>query len=147
MRRLCHVEVQWLEAAPQERGPNAVEVFKCIHWAHFPAEDQDYLGGLLTKPFVKKYCLDIIEWGPPAARFGDRLYKSLVSKPNISHSSSNNNNCNSISTSISVVSVAENPPQRLGMCAKEMIIFLDTLEIISSVITIIREIHNAVSFD
>ncbi|GAB1299124.1 Kelch repeat and BTB (POZ) domain-containing 7 [Apodemus speciosus] len=60
-KTVCHVAVQWLEAAPKERGPSAAEVFKCIRWAHFPAEEQDYLGGLLTKPIVKKYCLDIIE--------------------------------------------------------------------------------------
>lgn len=122
-KTVCHVAVQWLEAAPKERGPSAAEVFKCIRWAHFPAEDQDYLGGLLTKPIVKKYCLDVIEGALLQLRFGDRLYKSVVSKPNSSHSSSSNNSSNSSSTSSSVVSVAENPPQRLGMCAKEMVIF------------------------
>ncbi|EDL35765.1 kelch repeat and BTB domain-containing protein 7 [Mus musculus] len=122
-KTVCHVAVQWLEAAPKERGPSAAEVFKCIRWAHFPAEEQDYLGGLLSKPIVKKYCLDIIEGALRQLRFGDRLYKSVVAKPNSSHSSDSNNSSNSSSSSSSVVSVAENPPQRLGMCAKEMVIF------------------------
>ncbi|KAH0500872.1 Kelch repeat and BTB domain-containing protein 7 [Microtus ochrogaster] len=60
-------------------------------------------------------------------RFGDRLYKSVASKPNSSHGGGSNgssgNSSSSISSSSSVVSVAENPPQRLGMCAKEMVIF------------------------
>ncbi|XP_003515628.1 kelch repeat and BTB domain-containing protein 7 isoform X1, partial [Cricetulus griseus] len=46
------------------------------------------------------------------------LYKSVVVKPNSSHSGSGNS-----SSSSSDVTVAENPPQRLGMCAKEMVIF------------------------
>uniref|UniRef100_A0A8C2QNC4 Kelch repeat and BTB (POZ) domain containing 7 n=1 Tax=Cricetulus griseus TaxID=10029 RepID=A0A8C2QNC4_CRIGR len=117
-KTVCHVAVQWLEAAPKERGPSAAEVFKCIRWAHFPAEDQDYLEGLLTKPIVKKYCQDIIEGALLQLRFGNRLYKSVVVKPNSSHSGSGNS-----SSSSSDVTVAENPPQRLGMCAKEMVIF------------------------
>ncbi|XP_011798359.1 PREDICTED: kelch repeat and BTB domain-containing protein 6 isoform X2 [Colobus angolensis palliatus] len=110
---VCHVAVQWLEAAPKERGPSAAEVFKCVRWMHFTEEDQDYLEGLLTKPIVKKYCLDVIE-GALQMRYGDLLYKSLVPVPNSSSSSSSSN---------SLVSAAENPPQRLGMCAKEMVIF------------------------
>ncbi|CAO2611556.1 Kelch repeat and BTB domain-containing protein 7 [Lemmus lemmus] len=113
-KTVCHVAVQWLEAAPKERGPSAAEVFKCVRWAHFLAEDQDYLGRLLTKPIVKKYCLNIIKGVLLQLRFGDQLYKSVASKPNSSTSSS---------SSSSVVSVAENPPQRLGMCAKEMVVF------------------------
>ncbi|XP_011798357.1 PREDICTED: kelch repeat and BTB domain-containing protein 7 isoform X2 [Colobus angolensis palliatus] len=112
-RTVCHVAVQWLEAAPKERGPSAAEVFKCVRWMHFTEEDQDYLEGLLTKPIVKKYCLDVIE-GALQMRYGDLLYKSLVPVPNSSSSSSSSN---------SLVSAAENPPQRLGMCAKEMVIF------------------------
>ncbi|XP_012504590.1 PREDICTED: kelch repeat and BTB domain-containing protein 7 isoform X2 [Propithecus coquereli] len=112
-RTVCHVAVQWLEAAPKERGPSAAEVFKCVRWTHFTENDQDYLQGLLTKPIVKKYCLDIIE-GALQMRYGDMLYKSLVPKANSSSSSS---------SSSSVVSAVENPPQRLGMCAKEMVIF------------------------
>ncbi|XP_025220601.1 kelch repeat and BTB domain-containing protein 7 isoform X2 [Theropithecus gelada] len=113
-RTVCHVAVQWLEAAPKERGPSAAEVFKCVRWMHFTEEDQDYLEGLLTKPIVKKYCLDVIE-GALQMRYGDLLYKSLVPVPNSSSSSSSSSN--------SLVSAAENPPQRLGMCAKEMVIF------------------------
>ncbi|XP_039733115.1 kelch repeat and BTB domain-containing protein 6 [Pteropus medius] len=105
---VCHVAVQWLEAAPKERGPSAAEVFKCVRWAHFSDEDQDYLKGLLTNTTVKKYCLDLIE-GALQMRYGDMLYKSLVPKPECSSSS--------------VVSAAENPPQRLGVCAKKMVIF------------------------
>ncbi|KAL4690799.1 hypothetical protein H8959_013760 [Pygathrix nigripes] len=80
---VCHVAVQWLEAAPKERGPSAAEVFKCVRWMHFTEEDQDYLEGLLTKPIVKKYCLDVIE-GALQMRYGDLLYKSLVPVPNSS---------------------------------------------------------------
>uniref|UniRef100_A0A8C3VQE4 Kelch repeat and BTB domain containing 7 n=1 Tax=Catagonus wagneri TaxID=51154 RepID=A0A8C3VQE4_9CETA len=108
-RTVCHVAVQWLEAAPKERGPSAAEVFKCVRWTHFTDKDQEYLEGLLTKPIVKKYCLDLME-GVLQMRYGDMLYKSLVPKPESSSGSS-------------VVSIAENPPQRLGMCAKEMVIF------------------------
>nr|XP_025865428.1 kelch repeat and BTB domain-containing protein 7-like [Vulpes vulpes] len=107
-RTVCHVAVQWLEAAPKERGPSAAEVFKCVRWTHFREEDQDYLEGLLTKPIVKKYCLDLIE-GALQMRYGDKLCKALVLKPD--------------SSSSCVVPTAENPPQRLGMCAKEMVIF------------------------
>ncbi|XP_008584181.1 PREDICTED: kelch repeat and BTB domain-containing protein 6 [Galeopterus variegatus] len=110
---VCHVAVQWLEAAPKERGPSAAEVFKCVRWMHFTEEDQYYLEGLLTKPIVKKYCQDIIE-GALQMRYGDKLCKSLMPVPNSSSSSS---------SSSSVVSAAENPTQRLGMCAKKMVIF------------------------
>ncbi|KAL1780552.1 kelch repeat and BTB domain-containing protein 7 [Sigmodon hispidus] len=112
-KAVCHVAVQWLEAAPKERGPSAAEVFKCVRWAHFPAEDQDYLGGLLTKPVVKKYCLDVIKGALLQLRFGDRLQKSLV--PVISS--------NSNSTNSTLVPAEENLPHRLSMCAKRMIIF------------------------
>ena len=108
-RTVCHVAVQWLEAAPKERGPSAAEVFKCVRWTHFSDEDRGYVEELLTKPMVKKYCLDLVE-GALQMRYGDMLCKSLVPKPESSSSSS-------------VVSIAENPPQRLGMCAKEMVIF------------------------
>ncbi|XP_040847485.1 kelch repeat and BTB domain-containing protein 6-like [Ochotona curzoniae] len=108
---VCHVALQWLEAAPKERGPSAAEVFKCVRWALFTEGDQDYLEGLLAKPIVRKYCLDIIE-GALQMRYGDTLCKSLVTAPNSSSSASS-----------SVVSAAENPPQRLGMCAKDMVIF------------------------
>uniref|UniRef100_A0A480VEC8 Kelch repeat and BTB domain-containing protein 6 n=1 Tax=Sus scrofa TaxID=9823 RepID=A0A480VEC8_PIG len=133
-RTVCHVAVQWLEAAPKERGPSAAEVFKCVRWTHFTDEDRNYLEELLTKPIVKKYCLDLME-GALQMRYGDMLYKSLVPKPESSSacsSSSNNNNssgggsgvgCGGSSSSCSVVSVAENPPQRLGVCAKKMVIF------------------------
>ncbi|XP_014405212.1 PREDICTED: kelch repeat and BTB domain-containing protein 6 [Myotis brandtii] len=107
---VCHVAMQWLEAAPKERGPSAAEVFKCVRWTHFADEDQDYLEGLLTKPLVKKYCLDLIE-GALQMRYGDMMYKSVVAKPDGSSSSS------------SAVYAAENPPQRLGVCAKKMVIF------------------------
>ncbi|XP_054442599.1 kelch repeat and BTB domain-containing protein 6 [Pteronotus mesoamericanus] len=106
---VCHVAVQWLEAAPKERGPCAAEVFKCVRWTHFTDEDQDYLKGLLTNTTVNKYCLDLIE-GALQMRYGDMLYKSVVPKPGCSSSSS-------------VVSTGENPPQRLGACAKKMVIF------------------------
>ncbi|XP_008143760.2 kelch repeat and BTB domain-containing protein 6 [Eptesicus fuscus] len=108
---VCHVAMQWLEAAPKERGPSAAEVFKCVRWAHFADEDQDYLKGLLTNTTVKKYCLDLIE-GALQMRYGDMMYKSVVSKPDGGSSSSS-----------SVVYAAENPPQRLGACAKKMVIF------------------------
>uniref|UniRef100_A0A2K6GZU9 BTB domain-containing protein n=1 Tax=Propithecus coquereli TaxID=379532 RepID=A0A2K6GZU9_PROCO len=104
---VCHVAVQWLETAPKERDPSATEVFKCVHWMHFTENDQDYLQGLLTKPIVKQYCLDIIE-GVLEMRYGD-MYKSLVPVPK--------------SSSSCVVCAAENPPQRLDMCAKKMVIF------------------------
>nr|XP_036878852.1 kelch repeat and BTB domain-containing protein 7-like [Manis javanica] len=107
-RTVCHVAVQWLEATPKERGPSAAEVFKCVRRAHFTDEDRDYLEGLLTKPIVKKHCLDLIE-GALQMRYGDMLHKSPAPKPE--------------SSSGSVVPAAENPPQRLGMCAKEMVIF------------------------
>ncbi|XP_016060886.1 PREDICTED: kelch repeat and BTB domain-containing protein 6 [Miniopterus natalensis] len=106
---VCQVAVQWLEAAPKERGPSAAEVFKCVRWTHFTDEDQDYLKGLLTNTTVNKYCLDLIE-GALQMRYGDMLYKSVVPKPECSSSSS-------------VESAAENPPQRLGVCAKKMVIF------------------------
>uniref|UniRef100_A0A8C2LBG0 Kelch repeat and BTB (POZ) domain containing 6 n=1 Tax=Cricetulus griseus TaxID=10029 RepID=A0A8C2LBG0_CRIGR len=118
-KTVCHVAVQWLEAAPKERGPSAAEVFKCVRWAHFPAEDQDYLEGLLTKPIVKKYCQNIIEGALLQLRSGDGLQKSLVN----SNSNSNSNSSNNKSTSSTVVPVEENPPHRLSMCAKRMIIF------------------------
>ncbi|OWK00864.1 hypothetical protein Celaphus_00016501 [Cervus elaphus hippelaphus] len=105
-RTVCHVAVQWLEAAPKERGPSAAEVFKCVRWTHFSDEDRGYLEELLTKPIVKKYCLDLVE-GARQMRYGDTLCKALVPKPESSGGSS-------------VVSIAENPPQRLGVCAKEM---------------------------
>ncbi|KAM5311020.1 kelch repeat and BTB domain-containing protein 6 [Glossophaga mutica] len=107
---VCHVAMQWLEAAPKERGPSAAEVFKCVRWTHFTDEDQDYLKGLLTNTTVNKYCQDLIK-GALQMRYGDVLYKSVtVPKPGCSSSSS-------------VVSTAENPPQRLGVCAKKMVIF------------------------
>ncbi|XP_077014488.1 kelch repeat and BTB domain-containing protein 7 [Tamandua tetradactyla] len=107
-RTVCHVALQWLEAAPKERGPSAAEVFQCVRWTHFDEKDQDYLEGLLTKPIVRKHCLDVIE-GALQLRYGDMMCKSPMPKPN--------------SSSGSVVSSAENPPLRMGMCAKEMVIF------------------------
>ncbi|XP_037022271.2 kelch repeat and BTB domain-containing protein 6 [Artibeus jamaicensis] len=107
---VCHVAMQWLEAAPKDRGPSAAEVFKCVRWTHFTDADQDYLKGLLTNTTVNKYCLDLIK-GALQMRYGDMLYKSVVPKPGCSSSSY-------------VVSTAENPPQRLGVCAKKMVIFV-----------------------
>ncbi|XP_007946373.1 kelch repeat and BTB domain-containing protein 6-like [Orycteropus afer afer] len=105
---VCRVAMQWLEAAPKERGPSAAEVFKCVRWTHFTEKDQDYLEGLLAEPVVKKYCPDVIE-GAWQMCYGDMMYKTVVPEPNSSTSST--------------VSFAENTPQRLGMCAKEMVIF------------------------
>ncbi|KAM7338735.1 hypothetical protein ACRRTK_002219 [Alexandromys fortis] len=113
-KTVCDVALRWLEAAPEERGPSAAAVFKCIRWALFCAEDQNYLEGLLTKPMVKKYCLEIIAGALLQLHFGHPSYKAVASKPDSS---------NSCSSSSSVVSVAENPPRRLGMCGKEMVIF------------------------
>nr|BAE35287.1 unnamed protein product [Mus musculus] len=118
-KTVCHVAVQWLEAAPKERGPSAGEVFKCIRWAHFPAEEQDYLEELLSKPIVKKYCLDIIEGALRQFRFDDGLPKALAQIP----SNSNNSNSNNNDTSNTVVPAEENPPHRLGMCVKRMMVF------------------------
>uniref|UniRef100_H0VDE2 Kelch repeat and BTB domain containing 7 n=1 Tax=Cavia porcellus TaxID=10141 RepID=H0VDE2_CAVPO len=115
-RTVCHVAVQWLEAAPKERGPSAAEVFRCVRWAHFTEDDQSYVKGLLTKPIVKKYCLDVIE-GALQMCYGDLLYKSPLPNPNSSSRGGGS------SSSSCVVSVADNSPQRLGMCAKEMVIF------------------------
>ncbi|CAH6823832.1 Kbtbd6 [Phodopus roborovskii] len=126
-KTVCHVAVQWLEAAPKERGPSAAEVFKCVRWAHFPAEDQDYLGGLLTKPIVEKYCLDVIEGALQQLRLGDGLQKSVVPVTSNSSSSSscccNSNSSNNKSTSSTAFPVEENPPHRLSMCAKRIVIF------------------------
>ncbi|XP_049634734.1 kelch repeat and BTB domain-containing protein 7-like [Suncus etruscus] len=113
---VCHVAVQWLEAAPKERGPNAAEVFKCVRWAHFTDQDRDYLEGLLTNTTVKKYCSELIE-SALQMRYGDMLYKAVVPKPETSSSNS------SSSSSSSVVSAVENSPHRLRVCAKEMVIF------------------------
>ncbi|XP_010590879.1 kelch repeat and BTB domain-containing protein 6-like [Loxodonta africana] len=107
-RTVCHVAVQWLEAGPEERGPSAAEVFKCVRWMHFTEKDRHYLEGLLTKPIMKKHCLDVIE-GALQMRYGDTMYKTVVPKPN--------------SSTGCIVSSAEKPPQRMGMCAKEMVIF------------------------
>ncbi|XP_075419126.1 kelch repeat and BTB domain-containing protein 6-like [Tenrec ecaudatus] len=104
---VCQVGLQWLEAAPKERGPSAAEVFKCVRWTHFTDSDRDYLEGLLTKPLVKKHCLDVIE-GALQMRYGDMMYKTLVPTPNSSTSSA--------------VFSADDPSQRIGMCAKEMVI-------------------------
>ncbi|XP_034354353.1 kelch repeat and BTB domain-containing protein 7-like [Arvicanthis niloticus] len=122
-KTVCHVAVQWLEAAPKERGPSAAEVFKCIRWAHFPVEDQDYLEELLTKPIVKKYCLDIIERALQQLRFDDGLPKTLVRVPRSSSDSSNSNSNNNNDTSNTVVPAVENPPDRLGVCANRMMVF------------------------
>lgn len=125
-KTVCHVAVQWLEAAPKERGPSAAEVFKCIRWAHFPAEDQDYLGGLLTKPIVKKYCLDVIEGALLQLRLDDDLCKALIRVPSSSSNSSNNSNSNNNNdTSNTVIPAEENPPHRLGMCVKRMMVFFE----------------------
>ncbi|XP_068840789.1 kelch repeat and BTB domain-containing protein 6 [Capricornis sumatraensis] len=110
---VCHVAVQWLEAAPKERGPSAAEVFKCVRWTHFSDEDRGYLEELLTNTVVKKYCLDLVE-GARQMRYGDTLCKSLVPKPESSGGSS---------SSSSIVPVADHPPQRLGVYAKKMVIF------------------------
>ncbi|CAO2632155.1 Kelch repeat and BTB domain-containing protein 7 [Lemmus lemmus] len=110
-KTVCHVTLQWLEAAPEERGPRAAEVFKCIRWALFRAEDQNYLEGLLTRPMVEKYCLDIVAGTLLQLRFGDPFYKSVASQPNSSFIDSCKSS-NSYSSSSSVVSVAENPPRR-----------------------------------
>uniref|UniRef100_A0A8C0A6L8 Kelch repeat and BTB domain containing 6 n=1 Tax=Bos mutus grunniens TaxID=30521 RepID=A0A8C0A6L8_BOSMU len=103
---VCHVAVQWLEAAPKERGPSAAEVFKCVRWTHFSDEDRGYMEELLTNTVVKKYCLDLVE-GARQMRYGDMLCKSLVPKPESS----------GVSSGSSVVSC------RLGVYAKKMVIF------------------------
>nr|XP_008256681.1 kelch repeat and BTB domain-containing protein 7 [Oryctolagus cuniculus] len=110
---VCHVALQWLEAAPEERGPSAAEVFRCIRWSLFTEGDWSYLEGLLTKPIVRKYCLDVIE-GARRMRCGNMLCKALGPVPDSGTSSR---------SSSSLVSAGENPPQRLGMCAKEMVVF------------------------
>ncbi|KAB0372793.1 hypothetical protein FD755_015546 [Muntiacus reevesi] len=98
---VCHVAVQWLEAAPKERGPSAAEVFKCVRWTHFSDEDRGYVEELLTNTVVKKYCLDLVE-GARQMRYGDIFGGG---------------------SSSSVVPVADHLPQRLGVCAKKMVIF------------------------
>ncbi|DAA23990.1 kelch repeat and BTB domain-containing protein 6 [Bos taurus] len=110
---VCHVAVQWLEAAPKERGPSAAEVFKCVRWTHFSDEDRGYVEELLTNTVVKKYCLDLVE-GARQMRYGDMLCKSLVPKPESSGVSS---------SSSSVVPMSDHLPQRLGVYAKKMVIF------------------------
>ncbi|XP_029412817.1 kelch repeat and BTB domain-containing protein 6 [Nannospalax galili] len=120
-KTVCHVALQWLEAAPKERGPSAAEVLKCVRWAHFGAEDQDYLVGLLTKPIVKKYCLDVIDGALLQLRYRDRLHKPVVPVPGCS--SSNNNTGSSHSSTGILVPTEENMPQRLGVCAKRMVMF------------------------
>ncbi|XP_072832432.1 kelch repeat and BTB domain-containing protein 6 isoform X2 [Vicugna pacos] len=130
---VCHVAVQWLEAAPKERGPSAAEVFKCVRWTHFSDEDRNYVEGLLTNTIVKKYCLDLIE-GALQLRYGDMLFKSVVPKPESGSGSGSGDGSadgsggdgssgDSSCSSSSVVSVADNTPQRLGVCAKKMVIF------------------------
>uniref|UniRef100_E1BF94 Kelch repeat and BTB domain containing 6 n=1 Tax=Bos taurus TaxID=9913 RepID=E1BF94_BOVIN len=110
---VCHVAVQWLEAAPKERGPSAAEVFKCVRWTHFSDEDRGYVEELLTNTVVKKYCLDLVE-GARQMRYGDMLCKSLVPKPESSGVSG---------SSSSVVPMSDHLPQRLGVYAKKMVIF------------------------
>ena len=141
---VCHVAVQWLEAAPKERGPSAAEVFKCVRWTHFSDEDRGYLEELLTNTVVKKYCLDLVE-GARQMRYGDTLCKSLVPKPESSGGSSGSGvvSCAACGggggggggsssvvnvvlgggSSSSVVPMADHPPQRLGVYAKKMVIF------------------------
>ena len=118
---VCHVAVQWLEAAPKERGPSAAEVFKCVRWTHFSDEDRGYVEELLTNTVVKKYCLDLVE-GARQMRYCDMLCKSLVPKPE-SSGGSGVSCVGGGGGSSCLVPVADHPPQRLGVCAKKMVIF------------------------
>uniref|UniRef100_A0A2K6LTL5 Kelch repeat and BTB domain containing 6 n=1 Tax=Rhinopithecus bieti TaxID=61621 RepID=A0A2K6LTL5_RHIBE len=97
--RLSSTVAGWT-AAPKSGVPVLQKSSSACAGCTFTEEDQDYLEGLLTKPIVKKY------WALQM-RYGDLSGASA-------------NSSSSSSSSNSLVSAAENPPQRLGMCAKEM---------------------------
>ncbi|XP_004581872.2 kelch repeat and BTB domain-containing protein 6-like [Ochotona princeps] len=105
---VSQVALQWMEAVPEERGPHAPEIFRCVRWTLFTEDEQDYLEGLLTEPIVKKYCQDIIE-GVLQTRQSNMLCRSLLPVPDFASSS--------------VMFAGENNPQRLGMCVREMVLF------------------------
>ncbi|XP_078003790.1 kelch repeat and BTB domain-containing protein 7 [Phascolarctos cinereus] len=107
-RIVCTVAVQWLEAAPLERGPSAPDVLRCVRWLHFGDRDRAYLEGLRAKPFVKRYCPGLIE-SALRTRYGDVMVKTpQAALP---------------APSSATGPVAESPARRIGMMAKEMVIF------------------------
>ncbi|XP_001508322.2 kelch repeat and BTB domain-containing protein 7 [Ornithorhynchus anatinus] len=116
-RTVCAVAVQWVEADPRERGPRAAEVLQCVRWRHFADRDRAYLEGLRAKPFVRKHCPGLVE-GALSARYGDRLPPvppGLAPDPAPDLAPA--------PAGPPAAASAEGPARRIGMMAKEMVVF------------------------
>ncbi|KAJ1114872.1 hypothetical protein NDU88_003102 [Pleurodeles waltl] len=100
-RRVCAAALQWLEAAPAERGPCAAEVLRCVRWHHLADKDRVYLEGLRGRPFVRRYCLPYLQ-GVLDDRYGP-VCPPTPPQPQ--------------------TPPQESPARRIGMQAKEMVIF------------------------
>ncbi|XP_078513514.1 kelch repeat and BTB domain-containing protein 7-like [Lissotriton helveticus] len=105
-RRVCAAALQWLEAAPADRGPCAAEVLRCVRWHHLADEDRVYLEGLRGRPFVQRYCLPYLQ-GVLDDRYGP-VCPPTPREPQ--------------------TPPQERPARRIGMQAKEMVIFIGDLE-------------------
>ncbi|XP_078513511.1 kelch repeat and BTB domain-containing protein 7-like [Lissotriton helveticus] len=101
-RRVCAAALQWLEAAPADRGPCAAEVLRCVRWHHLADKDRVYLEELRGRPFVQRYCLPYLQ-GVLDDRYGP-VCPPTPPEPQ--------------------TPPQESPARRIGMQAKEMVIFI-----------------------
>ncbi|KAE8626132.1 hypothetical protein XENTR_v10006519 [Xenopus tropicalis] len=96
-RVVCSAALRWLEASPKERASMCQDVLRCVRWQHFTDKDRVYLEGLRSKSFVRKHCHQYLD-----AVLQDKDGKA---------------------SSVGLPCQEGSPLRRIGMLAKEMVIF------------------------
>ncbi|XP_073520025.1 kelch repeat and BTB domain-containing protein 7-like [Phyllobates terribilis] len=93
-RTVCGAALRWLEANHKDRADMCQEVLSCVRWQHLTDKDQAYVESLRARPWVRRHCLPYLD-----AVLQDKDGKSSVAVQETS------------------------PMRRIGMLAKEMVIF------------------------
>nr|XP_033803311.1 kelch repeat and BTB domain-containing protein 7-like [Geotrypetes seraphini] len=98
-QRVFAAAVRWIEAQLEDRAPLAQELLQCVRWHLFTDQDRPTLEALQAKGFIHKHCLSYVQ-GVFESQHGQVLQAS-----------------------------SETPaPPRIGMLAKEMVIFFGHLK-------------------
>lgn len=96
-RVVCNAALRWLEANPKDAADGCQEVLACVRWQHFTEKDHVYLESLRAKPLVRKQCLHYLD--------------SVLPGKEDKH------------TTCMLPCQESSPLRRIGMIAKEMVIF------------------------